>query len=175
MDRADVVEMKKVLPLFAAATPQGDRSLSKGMLVLIWSGVVPRISAATCAVVVSMGLTAIGRASVRSGAVLFQFNGRAVDAAGTGRLFHLGKIAMSRAALRPGFDADDADAHKLSRSRALSFALRAACRSRFFPAGWKQSGIVATVVDVAADRAVGHFVGLDQIFRRTSMGLSSSA
>ena len=64
-----------------------------------------------------MGLTAIGRAEVeRQGAVLFQLDGRAVNAARTGRLFHLredrhvaGGIASA------GLDADDdADAHELS-------------------------------------------------------------
>src|SRR5262245_20726780 len=64
-----------------------------------------------------MSLTAIGRAQMQGqGAVLFEFDGGAVDTAGAGRLFHLGEDRhVAGGVPSAGFNSDDdADAHELS-------------------------------------------------------------
>src|SRR4029453_10435050 len=90
---------------------------------------------------------------------------RAVNAAGTGRLFHLREYRhVAGGIASAGLDADDdADAHELSLFTCFPLLVAQLVVVDFFQQGGKQSGIVATVVNVATDRAVGHFIGLDQI------------
>ena len=102
----------------------------------------------------------------RQGAVLFQFNFRAVDAAGAGRFLHLGKDRhVAGGVSSAGFDADDdADAHEPALLAGFFLLFAKLVVVDFFQQGFQQSGVIAAVVDVAADGAVWHFIGLDQIF-----------
>src|SRR5262249_2005382 len=99
------------------------------------------------------------------GAVLFQFDGGAVDTAGAGRLFHLGKDGHVPGGVpSAGFDSDDdADAHEPSLFARFHLLVAQLVVVDFFQQGGKQSRIIAVIVDVGANRLIGHFVGLDEV------------
>ena len=90
------------MPLLAAATPQGAMSLSKGVVVLMTSGLTPRMPAATWAVVVSWACPQLGEPRYRAMVPFFSsLTVAPLMPPAPGVSFISGKIAMSRAALRP--------------------------------------------------------------------------
>ena len=102
----------------------------------------------------------------REGAVFLKLDGCAIDAARARWLLHLGKDSHVTGGVSAArFDADNhADADETPFFPFTLLFLSEFIVIYFFQETLQQPRIVAAIIDVAAHGAVGHLVGLNQVF-----------
>jgi len=163
MNRADIVQVKIIAAI-------GRRDAQRRQVAIEWDARADLVGRGTENFSRDLrgggfvGLAAIRRAEMQAQrAVFFEFNRCAVDATGAGRFFHLGEDChVARSVSPAGLDADDdADAHQPSLFARFLLFLAQFVVVDFLEQGREQAGVIAAVVDIAANGPVRHFIGLN--------------